>query len=435
MTLRTYLLMTMAVLCLAACSKSGPKPNTPPGNTDSTTTTGTLNINCTLPFAGAQTELLVSEPGGKLLLDTVATSAGPITAALKTNDTIVDVTLVETSNYASNITVDTYKSINPSRLSSLVMGNYPISYPRAPSDATESAIYYYNLPAIQPAYLIPPNMNANIFFTNYPFNYYSSFSEMQYENTVRVDYDNYIGNYAYFLLPQLGLYSLHMQQNQTDSVDCSQLDTATLLTFNRPTPFTTISGSSTLFGIMDTSTFTKVIDFRDYQQLAMISGVDYEYAPIPVEKYEMNYFAGYPNGDVVNYYAYTPKLPQTLPLPQESNYTVSSAQQDDFSVTFSNFKPSYYQVTLSDSLVGYTIWMSPDSANIQPVPFLTNLKSKLLQNSSLNSLQLNRFAFADFNGYNYAAFFNYITIPNSQTIQNASAGRHVAYVSALQKGY
>jgi hypothetical protein len=158
----------------------------------------------------------------------------------------------------------------------------------------------------------------------------------------------------------------------------------------RPFPFTTLAGAGTLYGIPDTNDLTTIISYSN--PLGSIGqGLDFEYAPFPVEKYQMTYLATDNNNDVLIYYAYTDTLQKTLPLFQPSDYSISNAQADNFSVTFPGSRPSYYQLAFFDSALAYTIWVSPDSATTHPITLLTNQKCKLLQNAPPGKFRPHRF--------------------------------------------
>jgi len=330
--------------------------------------------------------------------------------------------------YTNNpgIYVYTFKSINLARLSSLgINGGWANEY-KMPTTSTKSQIIYYNIPS-------QVNISkGDYFYNNYSYNGLLSIAGDPVDHTVDVTFDNYQGNYSYFLFPQEGLYMLHMQQNTIDSVDCSRPDTAVMLTFSRPVPFTTNYSFCYLYGLPDTTDLSRVISFTDldFQQTSTKPGVDFEYAPIPVQKYEMGYSATYSNNDQISYYAYTKSLPQTLPIPQESDFSISSGQTDDFNITFPNTKPTYYQLGLkADSTLFYTMYVSPDSSNVHPVTFLGGLKSKLLQNARVSSLKLWQFNMSDFNGLNYLNYYGYITNPS------AIQAHHVTSVATLTRNY
>lgn len=417
---RYILTLSAAALCLgvASCNKHNSKPNPP----NDTATIGTLKINVALTYYGPQTELVVSEPGGKQLLDTVASNTGaPILASLKTNDTLVDVTQISPVANAPTTIVTTYKSINLARLSALGITNFSNIYKR-PTSSTASHILYYNIPSAI-------NLFNDVFFSNNPWNGLSGMSIFS-NSQVQVTYENYPGNYAFFLLPQNGLYNLHTQLHTDDSVDCSRLDTTTQLTFNRPVPFTA-SPYSELYGIFDTTDLSRVIAFTDDVQPYSRPGVDYEYAPIPtIQKYEMKYYATLPNTDQISIYAYGKTLPQKLLRPMGNDFSVSSAQTDIFTVTFPNTKPTYYNLYLkADSTIQYWMYVPSDSATVHPVPFLTALKSKLFPTAHANNLALKEFNMCDFNGLNYQAYYDFVT--------DSAAFRthHVTSVAVMTRSY
>jgi hypothetical protein len=223
------------------------------------------------------------------------------------------------------------------------------------------------------------------------------------------------------IFPKIGLYSLHSQTNTIDTVDCSHLDTAISLTFNRPSPFTVFSQYSSFSGIPDTTDLTKIISFASFKVPTSRPGVDLEYPGIPVEKYELNVNAQNGSGDYTDYYCYTNTIPLTLPFPAESDYSISSTQNDNFSVNFPNAAPTYYTVTLTSPNIRMTIYAPADSNTIHPVTLLTNQKSKLLQGVSLSSLAVKGFEFENIAGFNYAAYIPYITNPAAVKVKRITS--------------
>ena len=250
-------------------------------------------------------------------------------------------------------------------------------------------------------------------FTNYPDNSATGSQASPTNNTIALNYLNYTGNYAYLILPSVGLYNLHMQTNAIDTVDCSHLDTAIALTFNRPSPFTVSSLYSSFLGIPDTTDLTKVMAFTSLYTATNRPGVDLQYPNVPVQKYELNVNATNASNDNIGYYCYTNTIPLTLPFPAETDYSLSSTQNDNFSVSFPNAAPTYYAAYLSSPNILMAIYAPSDTTTIHPVTLLTNQKSKLLQGVSLSSLVVKTFEFENVNGMSYAAYVPYITNPSS----------------------
>jgi hypothetical protein len=353
-------------------------------------------------------------------LDTLAPTATPIIASLKTNDTLVDVTTVlpQGGNY---FTVNSYKSINASTLTGLDVLSY-VSNTKTGA-TTPASIFYDNIPAA----VFSANNYQSFAFTNYPYNYSNGSVGSEVNNTLSLNYLNYTGNYAYLIFPAAGLYSLHMQNNAIDTIDCSHLDTAIALTFNRPSPFTMTSTTCIFFGIPDTTDFTKMISFTNYQTETSRPGVDLQYPNVPVQKYELYVNASNTSNDVIGYYSYSHTIPLTLPFPTESDFSLSSTQNDNFSVHFPNAAPTYYAALLNSANIQMAIYARPDSATIHPLTFLTNQKSKLLQGITLSDLAVKNFQFEYVNGLNYGAYLPYITNPA------AVNSKQITYASYLKK--
>jgi len=394
------LLSTLAfIFFFSSCSKTNSTPPPPPPPV-----VGTMNINVSYPAQGPQFELIISEPGGTVLLDTLAPTNTPIIAALKTNSTVVDLTTV-LSQGGNFFSVNTFKSINASTLTGLTPGSYFIKTKLGTT--TPASLFYNNIPSG-----VINGFNSFV-FTNYPDNSSTGSQASPANNTIALNYLNYTGNYAYLILPAVGLYNLHMQTNVTDTVDCSHLDTAIALTFNRPSPFTVSSLYSTFLGIPDTTDLTKIISFTSLYTATNRPGVDLQYPNVPVQKYELNVNATNASNDVVDYYCYTNTIPLMLPFPAENDYSLSSTTNDNFSVSFPNAAPTYYAAFLSNANILMAIYAPSDTSTIHPVTLLTNQKSKLLQGVSLSTLAVKTFEFENIAGMNYATFLPYITNPTA----------------------
>ena len=203
------------------------------------------------------------------------------------------------------------------------------------------------------------------------------------------------------------------------------MDTVSSITFDRPEPFT-IQPIFTFIGIFDTTDLTKVIGLSDFNAAAPSRpGVDFEYPKIPVQKFELWFTALNASNDLLNYYGISSSIPKMLPLPKEADFNISSAQKDNFSVTFPGNKPTFYFTMLTGSNISLTIYARPDSGTIHPVSFLTNLKSKLLQNVNLSVLTPKEFGVDNFNGMNYSTYWPFIMTPTGP--------KHISWDAYLTK--
>jgi hypothetical protein len=414
--LLTLIPIVLSIL-FSNCSKNNSNPSiliTPP--------IGTMNINVSYPAEATQFELIISEPGGTILLDTLAPTNTPIIAALKTNDTLIDLTTAITAGTNYYI-IYSYKSVNAATLTGLSPSDYFI---KAKIGATSAAsILYTNIP---PG-VLNSNSLYNLVFTNYPDNIPTSSSANLTNNSITINYLNYAGNYAYLLLPEAGLYNLHMLSNASDTVDCTHMDTAISLTFNRPTAFTVSSVSSPFNGIPDTTDLTKIIAFNTIYSAASRPGVDFEYPNIPVQKYELFVNATNASNDNIGFYCYTSTIPLTLPFPDESAYSLASTQNDNFEVTFPGAKPTYFQTTWSNPNIYLNMYAPSDSGTLHPVTLLANQKSKLLQGVTLSNLAIKAFRFEYVTALNYSTYLSYITNPA------AIQAKRILSAASLQKSF
>jgi hypothetical protein len=411
------------VLCVifSACGKTGSKPGN--SNPPPPLTLGTMNINLTYPGSGTQYELIVSEPGGTVLLDTLTVAGEAVIAALKTNDTLVDVTAVVPGSGA-NYAITCIKSVNASRMTVLSFTyNYTIASGLKTPATTPASIYYEN---------IPSNIlsSGEFLFTNFPWNDFNDAETNPAANSIFIKYGDYVGNYAYFLLPSAGLYNLHMQVNAADTVDCTHMDSAILLTFNRPQQFTLNSLYSTFIGIPDTTDLTKIISFTDISGAPPSRpGVDFEYPKIPVQKYELNTFGTNAGNDEILYYCYADSIPLTIPIFQESDFSISSTQNNNFSVSFPGAQPTYYATSWHDSSISMMIYAPADSGTQHPLTLLANQNPRLLKGANFNPLTLSNFSIGNFNGMSYGPWLTYIT--------NLAAAKSklVSFNSGLEKTF
>ena len=68
-------------------------------------------------------------------------------------------------------------------------------------------------------------------------------------------YPHHGNNPVYVLFPQTGQYNFHVPAGSTDTVDLTHMDTAVMLHYTAPQPYT--FGSNILYGYIDTTDFSK----------------------------------------------------------------------------------------------------------------------------------------------------------------------------------
>jgi len=384
--------LALCLFSLLACHKDHV---TFTGTTSDSTTTGTLNINLIAgaQFAGAYSasncELIISEPAGKVLLDTVVPSYTAINTSLRTNYTLVDVTNIFYNSYLGKYNATTYKAVNPAGWAN----DYNLSYysPLATlSSSTIANMVYINM----------PNLNNFMFDQS---SIQGITDTIDVLNHVAIGVYYYVpGNYAYMMCAPLGLYSMHMPQTLRDTVDCTHLDTAVAVTFT-PSSYYSFS-SSNLYGYPDTTNISTALGLYTYWVNPLWSLQELWYPPKYFQKYALETTYTSNNKELVTAYSYTSSISSNIAYPDPGSYTIGASQNNNFTVSWNAGMPTYYYTTWQDSTLTWTLYASPDSATLNPLAMLTAQSSKMLKGTNLSSLALANFQFENVSGYNYSSF-------------------------------
>ncbi|HUB62824.1 MAG TPA: hypothetical protein VL978_19055 [Puia sp.] len=325
-------------------------------------------------------ELLISEPGGKILFDTVTNYNQINTADLQTAATFVDVSVIYPYNYApgqAQYFACTYKGVNLASWKNIPLSDsVPGVYPIANGNAT---LALNNISAPLP-FLWQFMSNDNNDTTHSP-------QGVSYSNDIVVTYPNEGDQYAYIAFPYDGVYKLHKIQGVNDSVDLSQLDTAITLSFNWSTEYDL---NILLYGYMDSTNLSS--------RLLLAPGHgDYTHA--------YTYEAMYPSHNEFQKYdllltgnpaVFNPgaavteqatlrltdlsSIPLNIPLLDESYYVVNSKTPDSFSISFPKVKPTYYTFSCSfGASNNFLLTVPGDSTVLDPEKALAiPLQSKFL---------------------------------------------------------
>ena len=345
-----------------------------------------LNLNFplarnTIPYGYPSSyELIISEGSGRVVLDTVTGFNAPVITWLKTNQKLLDVTIVSGGYNGFTASVHSYKAID---LTSWV--NMP------DNDSIQ----------IAPGGAAPPSPVAGIVtYTGvnlplgsyYDFLAYATGSNGQvYSNTVYGQFNAPLGDYGYLIFPDLGLYNLHQLVSQNDVVDFSHPDTAVRVPFNTPAGYTTTGFS--IAGYPDTTRLGNTVNLTYYdrngQFITDATGLLYPGAK-GFKKYYFSYYASNANnGDGVNVnLPYIDTIPNNFPIPDASWYGITKTADTGVSVQFLRSSPTYYNI-VSTLANGYqfTLTAPADSTLLHPVSFYRSLKSKFLGNLDFSQMQ------------------------------------------------
>jgi hypothetical protein len=250
---RAILGLSLLLCCLYACKKN----NDAHPSTGNSGTSGTGTLSFSTPADTAE-ELIVSDSGGKVLLDTVFLNNGTFSTTLHTSDTLVDVTLigrVDGFGGPPDYLVSTYKAVNLARWQTDLPGNYVVPLGTLPAHTTAN-LTYINAPFIS-TYLTDPYFYLTILFSDMPL--YDVDQTFKYDPgvnngpaTISYQYNQYGNDLDYILFESSGQYKFHTHVTDNDTVDLTEMDTAVIVTFSRPAEYAKIVSCS-LVGYWDTT--------------------------------------------------------------------------------------------------------------------------------------------------------------------------------------
>ena len=184
------------LLLLVSCSKHNDS-----GSTGTTTTptnpTPPVTMKINLTTSTPNEEIIFSDSGGKVLLDTMSPFPSPLVATLQTAQNLIDIALVTYDTSQSNYQVVAYKAINPSKWSSLQgTGYYHNFYPRLSNPVNIGPVIFKNTPSVSTDYAMVSDYVSSLSVTeSVPA---SGYLEVYYPQAVPA-------NYTYLVLPSTGL--------------------------------------------------------------------------------------------------------------------------------------------------------------------------------------------------------------------------------------
>jgi hypothetical protein len=404
-------------VALFACKKSHDVTPAPPVKpTDSTIHINYIYLASSFQMQTGkvtQIELIINEDSGKILLDTVAAVNTNIIADLKTTSTVVDLTVISFQAYNPAYSVDTYEGIHPAAWSVLPGSDSTIgSPPTVPFGAGAASLYYTHVPA---------QLQAQPYrWTSYADLIAGSFFNAGDDG---LSLYGQLNEPAYLVFPNQAMYNFHQVTSTADTVDLSTMDTAVRVKFPRPAQYPVLT--ATLSGFVDSSNEqSKVVVSQFESGTDSIVGADLVYPGKKVfQKYEVNLiFTDFGNTSECIYSNDWCDTVDAHPiLPDDSYYTLSSTQNNNFSVQFNRLAPGFYLTQWNATNIAWNLFTATDSAVLHPLSFLSSLKSKLLAGQSLNSMKLEAFDFYYLVGQN--GLVPYSPGPLGDTYEPISANR------------
>jgi hypothetical protein len=402
--MRHLIPLILVLAGVVACSKpkdsnslptSPNQPDTAKSTTPAKPADSLLSIHLINPDSsgqwGANFELIISEAGGKVLLDTIATFNTNIAATLKTIQPRVNVTTILHYTQGNNYTVYVRRAVKPAlwtNLASPIVNPLPNSFP--------SNLVYTHVPLGADT--------TNILFSSLGLNNWNKTYDAS-QQMLGIGYTGRSGdNYAYLQIPNLGLFSYQPIHTAYDTISLARMDTMVKARFQKPAQAQL--DICFLSGYMDT---TDMMKFRYLYRFGYrMSGDSIQYPPknlVPVQKYYL--YTGAVStikNESYNYMTYTDTVPTTLPYPTAPIYTINSRLSSGFSISFTQ-KPTLYTSNWTMSNISIEVASPPDSTTLDVRDLALSLKSKWLQSANFDVLQLGDFTYSIIDGGDYDSWF------------------------------
>jgi hypothetical protein len=343
-------------------------------------------------------ELIISEAGGKVLMDTITPYNTPIITWLKTNQKLLDITMVRKWATTGSYLIHSYKAIDLTAWQN-IPENDSVQLPTG------------GTPLPPPVLGITTYTNVNVPMGSY-YNVLNSDGADAGQAWNRIMYSRYNtfpGDYAYLIFPTLGLYNIHIITGAGDMVDLSNPDTAVWVPFNKPAAYST-SGFN-IAGYPDPADLSHLVNLTYFSangySITDATGIFY-----PGKKYFKKYSFSYYVSDGTNNNSssvslpYVDTIPDNPPVPDPSWYTISLNQDTTVSVDFKTHKPTYYDVTSHVGDIQFRLTAPGDSTMLRPVDFYIALKSKLLGNQDLSMMKMDQISIVTDAEPNYQTYWS-----------------------------
>ena len=414
-----FTIITLLLCAFFSCSRINIKPPSapPPPPVDSTLSINLMYPNTDTTDFGSSFELIIGEPGGKILLDTIAAYNVPVLAKMTTTKAVVNVAAIIYSATLNFYSADIYTSVQPANWAVIPGNPVPLSYP----NATTAQVVYTNAPAFDP---------NSTHFSSLPANT-STGVNASYDNTnhvLTINYPGRAGDDLYILYPPLGLYSFQTVNTSHDTISLAQMDTTAKVLYSMPPQYTL--ATTYLTGYPDTTDFTKYLSLYLYWQ--PLPAADLQYPPqnlVPFQKYALDVDAS-TSTEYISYRTFASAPPPagtlTLPFPATPIYTLNSTANDSFSVSFTQ-QPTNYGTAWTAGNIDVSIIAPPDSTQIKALPLLTALNSKLLKGQTLSTLAIQNFTYQSISGVDYNSYFLHQT--NSTQLNTNPFVNYLLYIN------
>lgn len=386
--IRRCLFVLLVILCIS-CTKEKEEVKPQP------LTNLPVSLKILPGFTNIKTaELIILEPKGKKLLDTVVSTYQQHTFKLKTLEKNFTVTTIWNNEAIKKTFVTTYYEVNPDKWELSASLNYPYFRQEMYVPKKQASLKYWNIPHIP---------DDRFYFTT-PGEQAMSLGYASYLNILDIEYQRERPNYTYLVIPSLGLYKMHQVSSNIELIDLSQMEKATTVNFETPANLT--KRSVLLNGYPNE---------KDYSENLMLylSGLDqlkgnYDliYPNNHIKKYSLNTSWLDADNNVYEYFSFSNTVPTKLSFLDDSHLKVTSKTLDNLGVQFTKDLPTYHKSVWDSKDLAWTVYLPSNKTSYQPLEQLNSLNSSLLNNRNLSDLKLINLTIEKADELTYQEFFN-----------------------------
>lgn len=383
-------LIVLVIICLGeSCSKTS--NSLPNQEVIESLSTYTLSYDSKI-VPKNEFELIVQDTIGKKLLDTIVSLNKSITLNLKTSAKLFNITTIVYYSSIKKYLINTYLHANFDKwnmLSSIDLRNSLNSQ----TTNQPAQIHYYNSPVFY----------DHVWFTNSfgP----GTFTETHRTSnkTIDIAYNRQSNDLAYLIIPSLKLYKLSPTLTNNDTIDLSNMDTATGVKFVVPPGLSFVS--TDIFG------YTKENDYAGFYRLynnpsyRYISNYDLMYPKTGFREFELWGTWKDDNNGLYEHFSLADSVSSYIHFP--GSFQLTNFQNSNFNIQFTEAPPTFYSSSwTSNSIYLWTIFQTPEKNEVNPQSLNISINSKYLSNIDLSSIKLNNVTQYNATGYTYQSFFN-----------------------------
>ncbi|MFD2247541.1 hypothetical protein [Pontibacter ruber] len=340
-------------------------------------------------------ELILSQEDGKVVLDTLIAFNTDHKLRIKSGDTKYDLTTVLFNAPNNSYWVETYVQVNPDKWHL----RYSMTSNTSPIEREKAEVTYTNI----------PNDKDMYFWSKGSTGYMATW------NAGTLKFANYTRSLptdlAYIILPNYGKYMFTELTSNKTTVDFTEAGNTGKRKYTKPAGITNFR--TYLYGYTKEDEKTKQ---NLYSSLISLSNeYDLHFPPTGIEVYDLEVTYTDAGSYLHSYKYYGNQIPTEIDFAPTSDFSVSTSGFEDFTVTFTDDKPSiynmYWAATDASFDARWNVYSSPEKSSFKPKAFLEGLKSKTLEGKNVSAFKLSYVRSQKMKDHSYQAILDIMANP------------------------